>query len=88
MLHCTKSEWLSGGAEKKLRPDFIGPVLEKIKFSKGVLQNCIDCFDYKFDLKCLNALNVLVAVAKNYGDVNFASKYFLWGCFLFLQQNF
>lgn len=76
MLSCTKSEWLLGDrTDKKLRPNLISPLVEKMQLCKRMLQQCIDCFNYKFDLKCLNALNVLVSVANNYGDVNFAGKY-------------
>lgn len=53
----------------------MGPLLEKLKICKEVLNSTIECFDYTFDLKCLNALNVLVAVAQRHGDVNLTSKF-------------
>lgn len=77
MLHCTKTEWLFGGSKKKLQIDFVKPLLEKMKICKKILEDRIEAFHYTFDLKCLSGLNVLVAVAKNYGDFNCKSKYFL-----------
>lgn len=73
MSHCTKTEWLYGDSENKLNSDFVGPLVEKMKLCKQVLENCIDSFDYTFDLKSLNALNVLISVAQRFGDVNLIS---------------
>lgn len=89
VLHCTRTEWLCCRSENKLRADFVGPLIEKMKLCKQILENCINSFNHKFDLKCLNALCVLVAVAQRYGDVSFASTSFIVGlkgfafCFCF-----
>lgn len=74
MAHCTKTEWLLGERERTLRADFVSPLIEKVKLSKRILDNYTAALNYEFDLKILNALNVLIFVAQRYGDVNFTSK--------------
>lgn len=88
MLHCTRTEWLCCRNENKLRADFVGPLIEKMKLCKQILENCIDSFNHKFDLVCLNALNVLVAVAQRYGDVSFAGASFIVGLMGFSNTFF
>ncbi|XP_017784384.1 PREDICTED: midasin [Nicrophorus vespilloides] len=65
----TRTEWLNPNCHKDdYKCDTIEPILIKFKLFKTLLDQSPESFDYTLDAELMGTLNVVAAIAQNYGD--------------------
>lgn len=76
LTNYTKTEWINNQERNSANADFVSPLLEKLKLYKVLLNKSGNVLDYEMDAETLGSMNVLIAVAENYGKVEIESKFF------------
>lgn len=83
LTNYTKTEWINNQKTNCASADFVSPLLEKLKLYKALLDKSGNALDYQMDAETLGSLNVLIAVAENYGKMDIESKFYFFVGFFF-----